>query len=70
MSYDPNGGDAKGSSQHALAPVVGIGERIGGPVPNSAEERRKWGDGRGGALTGRGMNCQGEINNEGKAGSR
>ena len=70
MSYDPDGGDAKGSTQHALAWVAGIGERIGGAVPNSAEERRKWGDGRGGALTGRGMDCQGEINNEGKAGSR
>lgn len=56
--------------QWTLAWVAGIGERIGGLMPNSAEERRKWGDGRGGALTGRGMNCQGEINNEGKAGSR
>lgn len=70
MSYDPDGGDVKGSTQHALALVAGIGERIGGLVPNTAEERRKWGDGIGGALTGRGMNCQGEINNEGKAGSR
>lgn len=70
MSHDPDGGDAKGSTQRALAWVAGIGERMGGPVPNPAEERRKWGDGRGGALTGRGMNCQGEINNEGKAGSR
>lgn len=70
MSYDPDGGDEKGSTQHALALVAGIGERIGGPVPNSAEERRKRGDGRGGALTGRGMNCQREINNERKAGSR
>lgn len=70
MSYDPDGGDAKGSTQHALALVASIGERIGGPMPNSAEERRKWGDRRGGALTGRAMNCQGEINNEGKAGSR
>ncbi|KAK1886507.1 Sorting nexin MVP1 [Dissostichus eleginoides] len=40
MSYDPDGGDAKGSTQHALARIVGIGERIGGPVPNSAEKRR------------------------------
>lgn len=60
----------KGSTQHALARVAGIGERFGGLVPNSAEVRRKWGDGKGGVLTGRGMNCQGEINNEGKAGSR
>ncbi|KAI4833111.1 hypothetical protein KUCAC02_016028, partial [Chaenocephalus aceratus] len=70
MPYDPDGGDAKGSTQHALARIVGIGERIGGPVPNSAEKRRQWVDGGGGALTGRGMKCQGEINNEGKAGSR
>lgn len=70
MSHDLDGGDAKGSTQHALALVTSIGEWIGRAMPNSAEERRKWGDGRGGALTGRGMECQGEINNEGKAGSR
>lgn len=63
-------GDATGSTQRALALVAGIGESMGCSVPNSAEERRKWGDGRGGALTGRGMNCQREINNEGKVGSR
>lgn len=63
-------GDATGSAQRALALVAGVGESTGGSVPNSAEERRKWGAGRGGALTGRGMNCQREINNEGKAGSR
>lgn len=65
-----DGGDATGSAQRALAPVASIGESMGGSVPNSAEERRKWVDGRGGALTGRGMNCQREINNEGKVGSR
>lgn len=63
-------GDAKGSAQRALALVAGIGESTGGSVPNPAEERRKRGDGRGGALTGRGMNCQQEINNEGEVGSR
>lgn len=62
--------DATGSAQRALALVAGIGESMERSVPNSAEERRKWGNGRGGALTGRGMNCQCEINNEGKVGSR
>lgn len=70
MSYNPDGCEAKRSAQCVLALVASIGERTGGLVPNSAEARRKWGDGRGGALTGRGMNCQREINNEGKAGSR
>lgn len=65
-----DGGDSTGSAQRALALVASIGENMGGSVPNSAEERRKWGDERGGALTGRGMNCQCEINNEGKVGSR
>lgn len=63
-------GDATGSAQRALALVASIGESMGGSVPNSAEGRRKWGDGRGGALTGRAMNCQREMNNEGKVGSR
>lgn len=63
-------GDATGSAQRALALVASIGESMEGSMPNSAEERRKWGDGRGGALTGKGMNCQREINNEGKVGSR
>lgn len=70
MSYDPDMGQAKGLIQCILAWVASTGERIGGAVPNSAEARRKWGDGRGGALTGRGMDCQGEINNEGNVGSR
>ncbi|MEQ2255660.1 hypothetical protein ILYODFUR_016240 [Ilyodon furcidens] len=37
-----------------------------------AQQRREglWGDGRGEALTGRGMDCQEEINNERNAGSR
>lgn len=70
MSYDLDGGDAEGSTQHVLALVGSTGERIRGPMPNSAEKRRKWGDGKGGALTGRGMDCQREINNEGKVGSR
>lgn len=63
-------GDATRSAQRALALVAGIGEGMGGSVPNSADERRKRGDGRGGALTGRGMNRQREINNEGEVGSR
>lgn len=63
-------GDATRSAQHALALVAGIGESIGGSMPNSADERRKWGNGRGGALTGRRMNRQREINNEGEVGSR
>lgn len=63
-------GDAAGSAQRALALVAGIGGSTGGSVPNSADERRKWADGRGGALTGRGMNRQREINNEGEVGSR
>lgn len=70
MSHNPDGGGVKGSSQHALACMAHIGEKIRGTMPNPAEERRKWGDGRGGALTGRGMDCQGEINNEGEVGSR
>lgn len=35
MSHDP---DREGWTQHALAPVTSIGERIGGAVPNSVEE--------------------------------
>ena len=70
MSHDPDRGEAKGSTQHALAWAACIGGRTGGPVPNSAEGRGKWEDGRGGALTGRGMCCQGEINNERRVGSR
>lgn len=69
MSHHLGGGGAKGSSQQALAWVADTGEGIGEMVPNSAEERKR-GDGRGGAMTGRAMDCQREINNEGEVGSR